>query len=327
MKLTRLVVFLIFSIAVSISCAQDGEMERRTFAAKLAEIKPGDNKQKVESLLGSASKVLDMKGVRLDQRPDAVQNSGAVEVWYYSTNDRSDFPTLGQLHFDSKGNTITTFGGAGAPINCDRISENELRDLLRLINQMPPATGRDWNPAVVIDVANAIVSLGKHDGHDVIREYIRISPETRIVYEQAALLLVVLHEVPDKAVGGPPLLLGSTFLNEPDDPSLIPRYPIHLLRYDIPVFLVFGYTYTGSPGSGLDVLDWYEVHGNWRNSKIEVPENLSEEIPALKKEVLDLLKIYHTSDMAAQIAKTVFSQLDRLLDRHTNSGNPFKNTP
>lgn len=327
MKLTRLIVFLIFAIVVSILHAQDGELERSTFAAKLAEIKPGDNKQKVERLLGSPSKVLDMTGIRVDQQPDVIRRSGAVEVWYYGTNDRSDFPTLGQLHFDSKGNTITTFGGSGAPINCDRISENELRDLLRLINQMPPATGRDWNPAVVIDVVNAIVSLGKHDGHDVIREYIRISPETRIVYEQAALLLVVLHEVPDKAVGGPPLLLGSTFLNESDDPNLIPRYPIHLLRYDIPVFLVFSYTYTGSPGSGLDVLDWYEIHGIWRSSKIEVPENLSEELAALKQEVSDLLKLYRTPDKAAQIANMVSSQLDRLLDRQTNGENTFKNTP
>jgi len=313
MTLIQLTLLGVLFVSSSFSGGQDNDVKRSEFVTKLAQIREGDNKQKVKSLLGTASKVLDVNNIQLNQRPDVIRYTGASEVWCYGTNDASDFPTLGQLHFDAEGKVITTYGGLGDSIKTERIDENKIQELLRLINQMPQANGRKWNPAVVINITNAFVDLGKQDCYTVIREYIRVSPEIRSVYEQVGLLLTVLHEVPDESAGFPKLILGFTMLNAPVDPELIPRYPIHLLRHDVPIFLVNGFTYSGGvPGSAIELLEWHEANGIFRKSKIEIPEVTDELMATLMRDVMDLLELYLDPDEADLIARSVYSQLDCL---------------
>lgn len=310
--------FMIFFLLVpnGILYAQESVMTREMFASTLAKVKQGDSTQAVVNLLGMPSKVLKAKDMEQTQLPMVMRSTGASEVWYYGTNHTLDFPTLGELHFDNTSKIIATSGGKGTPCSLSDISECELRELLRLVNSTPLASCSNWDPAGMVSVVNALVDHGKEDGLAVIREYIRVSPFNPDAYEQVGLLLRVLHEVPDDTRYFPELLLGISSFKEPEDPTLIPRYPIHLLRHEIPVFLPASFTHSGSPPDPTGIVDWYELNGVWRKSKITIPEELSaEELVVLQQEVMDLLTKCVGPDRAASNAEPIFRQLKRIVEQ------------
>ncbi len=313
MKFTGLILIAILSTLNALSWGQGNEMTRREFVMKIADIKKGSTRQQVKGHLGTPNKVLKVPDMRPNELPDVVRYTSAAEVWYYGTNDRSDFPTFGQVHFDASSKVIITYGGEGTPINVESISEEKLRDLLRLLHTMPQADGQNWDIVVVIKIVNALFDLGKNDGLAVIQEFIRVSPESYEIHEQVGLLLRMMHEVPENTGYFPELLLGYPLFGPPPDPKLIPRYPIHVLRHEIPVMLVNGYSTTGGvPGNTTEILEWYKVNGRWRRARIEVPALSAEEIKELKGQVMDLLEQYLDAPQAKATTNNVYSQLNRL---------------
>ncbi|MBL8854570.1 MAG: hypothetical protein JNK57_11435 [Planctomycetaceae bacterium] len=160
MKFNALFLMLLLSVYPPFAQSQQDELTRTQFATKMARILAGTNQRQVVEQLGLPDIEMTTVNKQPLQLPAAARALGASEYWYYGTNELSDFPTLGQVYFDSNRNVIGTFGGSGSPIKTETISENIVQNTLRLINSMPPADGSNWDPIVASRVTNFCLDLG-----------------------------------------------------------------------------------------------------------------------------------------------------------------------
>ena len=90
--------------------------------------------------------------------------------------------------------------------------------------------------------------------------------------EKIMLLLRVLFEVPRETGHMPPCQLGAFTHAEPEDPKLVPRFPIFVIS-DVPLFLVLGYTLEGLPPSARSDLNYFRKHGQFRAKPLSPPNN------------------------------------------------------
>ncbi len=301
----RTLIMLLLNLGV-VALAQVKEMTRNDFASKLVEIKKGMVRLDVERFLGKPEKVI-------------FTDASPAEIWYYGTNNVSDLPTLGYVWFDESGIVISAFGSMGTPANLDRITEDKLRDCLRLIHSMPAIDGYNWDPALVIKIANALTDLGKEDGLAVLHEYVTVAPLDIEVIERVWLLLRVLHQVPQDTKHFPEWEPGDFGELKLIPKEQVPRFPLHFVR-EIPVLFVtrLEYAIYVEPHSTLQMLEWYRDHGVWRESKLELPSLSSEELEAMRSELMDLTGQYMSDKMARRTTAMVCSQLERLKSRPQN---------
>ncbi|MBX3417035.1 MAG: hypothetical protein KF851_05480 [Pirellulaceae bacterium] len=305
-------IFIVALINFAPSLKPVQEATRVEFAGKMAKVKKGDSKLRVENVLGEADMILTNIRENLSLLREGVQYSGATEIWYYGTNKANDFPTLGQVHFDQNGNVIEIYGDAGNAMHSERINEADLKELLRLLDSMPVAKGRNWNPLIVIEIVNSLVGLGKDDGIAVFREYLRISPPSFEIHEQVCLLLRLLHEVPEEMGCFPEMKLGLPSSGFPKDMRLMPRFPVHVID-EIPVLMVSGYIFSGDvPDDNLEILDWFDSNAIWRKTELNTQQLTDEQFENIKRKVEGLGGQYLDSFHTKMLVQMIHSQLEFL---------------
>lgn len=274
-------------------------MTRAQFASELAGIENGASRNQVKAVLGPADRVW------------AAEGRGTSEIWYYGVEKENDFASLGQVHFDADGEVVVSYGGDGTPIPSYRIDEVTIRTCLNLIDSMPEADARKWNPSRVALIANVLSEKGKDQVLEIFREYLRVSPPSFESHEKVCLLLRILHEVPAETGCFPELKLGLAVHGQPKDPKLLPRFPVHFLD-GIPILMVNGYDYVGDiPTDTSGILNWYSINGVWRKTHIVISVLSEEEITKLKNKTMGLVEQYLDVPQAELTVKTVFEQLDK----------------
>jgi hypothetical protein len=198
---------------------------------------------------------------------------------YYGTNGHLTFPTLGQVYIDDHDKVQYIFGGRTKFLSAGKVTppdpnlfeENELRELLRLIDKAPALMGREYNPLPIIQIVNTLQPLGKEKALAAIDEYLRVASyfdsEAR---EGLFLVLRILFDVPEHP-GYMPRIYAGASSPPPDYPKLIPRFPI-VVKADIPLLLIYGYTFAGCPEPVEAHVDYFRKNGKLKDKPL-LPTN------------------------------------------------------
>jgi hypothetical protein len=213
--------------------------DRRHFAKALAKVKENMPGKAIVEALGRPD------DVRTQYDPGSISTFHTKEIWCYGTNGHLTFPTLGCVYVDTEDKVQYVFGGQGDPPASDLFREEQLRELLRLIDQAPPLAGYRYDPRRVIRIVNALQSLGKDKALAAIGEYLRVaSPFDSEAREGLFVVLRVLFDVPKGPAHMPTMYVGAPFPGAPKDMKPMPRFPVLLLD-DVPLLLVSGYVLVG----------------------------------------------------------------------------------
>ena len=100
-------------------------------------------------------------------------------------------------------------------------TEDELRDLLRLLDTAPGLDGYSYNPLPVIQIVNKLQPLGKEKALAAIAEYVRVSDEWsdfRGPRSGMFLVLAVLFDLPDGVYSDQAGSFGAPSPGPPKDP-------------------------------------------------------------------------------------------------------------
>ncbi len=262
-----LVILLVFACPLVRSQSIPQPRTRTEFVAAMAKIKEGMTAKEVLDILGKPD------DIRTQFDPGGISRVHTKEIWCYGANAHLSFPTLGCVYMDEDGQAQEAFGGEGQPPPSNMFTEDQLRDLLRLLDTTPALEGYSYNPLPVIRIVNTLQPLGKEKALAAIGEYIRVSGgwDFENPHEGMFLVLRVLFDVPDNIdpdqAGG----FGAPWPCGPKDPHRIPRFPIALVD-DIPLMLVSGYELEGMPTPMSDVLMFFRVNGQLRPKPL-VPSN------------------------------------------------------
>jgi hypothetical protein len=254
---------------------------RRAFAeqfAKIGEWMPADQ---VEAILGQPD------DVRTQRDPGRIDLTNTREIWGYGTDRHLGFATLASIAIDSERRVQYLSGTAGGGELDAQLGEDELRRLLRLLNEAGGRhlTGEKYNPRPVIAAVNALQPLGKSLGIAVLREYLKVSLGSGLG-EDAGLYAVIraLFDLPSVSSAPvqaqpvfdyfaiirtgylrPPLLGRADW--EPEDLSQFPRFPLVLVD-DVPLVVVTGYTLLEQPEAVSHHLDLLERDAQWRSQPL-----------------------------------------------------------
>jgi len=236
---------------------EDGALrDRAAFIHAMSQVKPGMTKARVRELLGEP------EDMRTQRDPGGITAARTEEIWRYGTAGHLTFPTLGSVHVQADGKVQYAFGGQGEPPPPGMFDEQELRRLLRIVDQVPSYnSGSQYDPLRLIRAVNALQPLGKEKALALVAEYLRVSswlddPGREGVF----LLLRALFEVPDPPGHMPPMMVGAPSPAAPSDPKALPRFPL-LIRDDIPFLLVTGYALGGAPEPPERHLEYFREHG------------------------------------------------------------------
>jgi len=233
---------------------------RAEFATAMAKIKEGVAEKEVLDILGKPD------DVRTQFDPGGISRVHTREIWCYGAKAHLSFPTLGCVYIDENGRTQEAFGVKGQPPKPDMFTEDELRDLLRLLDTAPGLDGYSYNPLPVIKIANTLQPLGKEKALAAIGEYIRVSSEWSGFGEARSgifLVLRVLFDVPESVDPIKVVAFGAPSPPGPKDPHRIPGFPIALVD-DIPLMLVNGYSLAGMATPMEKVVAFFRDNGELR---------------------------------------------------------------
>src|SRR5262249_8068984 len=193
------------------------------------------------------------------------------EIWRYGTMGHLTPATLGKVYIDNQGRAQYIYG-QGEPRADESFAEEELRQLLRILAEVPSYdAGIGYNPLRVIQAVNALHPLGKLRALSVIDEHLRITSNfDDDSHEGVFLVLRTLFDVPSPPGYMPEMWVGAPNPPAPEDKRLLPRFPI-ALEDDIPFNLVNGYTVAGAPQQPEIHVDYFREHGVIRARPLSPP--------------------------------------------------------
>jgi hypothetical protein len=141
---------------------------RQQFAALMSRVSPEMTRDEVEAILGKPD------DVKTKYDPGGAETG---ETWRYGTNGHLTTATLGSVYIDENGKVKWVHGAAGDPPPAWMFPEEELRTLLRILDETPSySNGWGYNPRSVIRAVNALQPLGKEKALAAVAEYLRIAP-------------------------------------------------------------------------------------------------------------------------------------------------------
>jgi hypothetical protein len=217
--------------------------DRFRFASAMSHVDEGTSRDEVLSLLGPPDDIRTLA----DKDADADQHAGLLyettEMWCYGTDRHLGFPTLGHLYFTELGIVHHHHAPTMPVVEVLRLfPEEELRGLLRLLDQAPPPSSDRFQPRLLVQIVNRLQPLGKDKVLAAVTEYLRIAPYYGFAHARPGLFLVlrVLFDLPDGMSDYPVMHIGSPTPPPPTDGTSIPRFPL-TLSGDIPLLLVCGY--------------------------------------------------------------------------------------
>lgn len=131
---------------------------------------------------------------------------------------------------------------------------------LALIERLSGFSGFAFNPGILIEAANYLCSLDKDFVFRVLEQYCHRANQEPTQRSDNALLVARVSYVPnDRRQPLPRLALGAPDLKEPQDPSLFPIFPLHLVE-GIPFLLIGGYVLGGEAMPPMDYIAWCARH-------------------------------------------------------------------
>lgn len=244
-------------------------LPRVRFAEAMSSVKWGTSASQVLSAIGTP----DARHHR-----DAVLPTGLFpetsEIWYYGLAGPHAFPTLGQVWLGIDGVVKAVTGGGSVDSAVINLPEEELRDHLAFISQLPTPEGDSFDPLLVIQTVNRLQPLDVQTSCGIALEYLRVAGFERVYVEPSIAL--VFRVLMDELVHPP--LLPVTYFGTPHPPppaniSMYPRFPI---RLDSDVPLLFVQHYTPRMTSGIHTIEpllrHYHEFGSHRPHRLQ-PSN------------------------------------------------------
>ncbi len=263
-----LTVLLLFAGVLAQSQGAPQPRTRAEFVAAMAKTKEGMTEKEVLDILGKPD------DIRTQFDPGGISRVHTKEIWCYGVKSHLSFPTLGCVYIDENARAQEVFGGKGQPPKPDMFTEDELRDLLRLLDTAPGLEGYSYNPLPVIQIVNTLQPLGKEKALAAIGEYIRVSDQwSSFEGPRSGLFLVlrVLFDVPKSVDPSQAGAFGAPSPPGPKDPHRIPRFPIVLVD-NIPLMLAGGYSLEGMATPMEEVLAFFRDNGQLHPEPL-VPSN------------------------------------------------------
>lgn len=236
---------------------------RRDFASAMGKLDEGMSARRVLELLGPPDDTIS----RSD--PRGIYTVGTREIWRYGTSGHHSAATLGQVYIDESGSVQYVYGGRGSPPPQDMFSETELRNIINVLAEVPSYNaGSHYDPLKVIRAVNLLQPLGRGKTLAAIGEFLRVSSDfDDPAREGMFLVLRTLFEVPSVPGYFPRMLVGAPDPSEPNDPKLLPRFPIALVD-DVPLLVVEGYSLGGLAEPPEDELDYFRRDGKLRATQL-----------------------------------------------------------
>ena len=231
---------------------------RLRFTRSLSQIEKGMAAQQVLALLGPP------EDIRTLNDPGGISTIGTKEIWRYGTSGHLTIATLGQIYVDQD-SRVQYICGKGEPPPEGLFEEEELRRFLIALDEVPSyQAGRFFNPRALIVAVNLLQPLGKERALAAIAEYLRVACELQADARKGAFLVLrVLFEVPEDTGYMPPMRVGVPGPPAPNDPKLLPRFPI-TIEGDIPFLLIDGYCLAGFPQPPEEHVKYFREHGKLR---------------------------------------------------------------
>jgi hypothetical protein len=145
---------------------------RRQFVTLMSQISTEMTREEVEAILGKPD------DIRTKYDPGGVWRTQTGEIWRYGTNGHLTTATLGSVYIAEDGKVQLVCGGDGDPPPAWMFTEEELRAILRILDDAPSYSyGWGYNPRGVIRAVNALQPLGKEKSLAAVAEYLRIAPD------------------------------------------------------------------------------------------------------------------------------------------------------
>jgi hypothetical protein len=137
------------------------------------------------------------------------------------------------------------------------------RDLDQILMATRGLAGGTFDPLTVIRSVNALHPLGKEGALDAIQDFVQRHRSEVEVSHGMFLVLRCLFEIPTPPGYMPRMLFGQPTPDEPQDPTLVPCFPLVLLS-DIPLQLVRGWDLFGAPQDIKSHLSYFRRQGRLR---------------------------------------------------------------
>jgi len=250
---------------------------RHEFATAMNKVKVGMSEAEVVALLGRPDDMRterDPGGVEPRTDPIAFFNCKTKEVWRYGASGHLTTALLGQVYIDKDGVVEHVFG-KNTPPPKRMFAERELRSLLDALGHVPSYnSGWEYNPRNVIKAVNLLQPLGKVKALAAIDEFLRVTSHLHDERREGMFLVLrTLFEVPDSRstlFSAPknrgymqPMQVGGSRPKAPDDPKLLPRFPISI-EGDIPFLLVRDFSSSLDPEQPESHVAYFRKNGQIR---------------------------------------------------------------
>lgn len=153
---------------------------RADFVEAISTIERGMSIDQVRAVLGEPDDIV------FEHLRHGIWDSHVDQLWRYGVDVHLDFPTLGEVGLSSHGTVMHIRGGGGAPPDPGLVSEQVLREILRLIDEefglrlwlKFDARRLHSRQASLIRVINRLLPLGKDGVLAVLGEYDRVVAQT-----------------------------------------------------------------------------------------------------------------------------------------------------
>jgi hypothetical protein len=256
--------------AAASALAIDPPRNRHEFARAISELKEVTPEGRFRGLKEGTpeAEVLDRLGrpddIRTEHDPGGISTVGTKEIWRYGTSGHLTTATLGQVYIGKDGRSQYVFG-KGTPPPEGMFEERNLRVLLDALGEVPSYNAAwDYNPRKVIRAVNLLHPLGKEKALAAIDEYLRVSSHWHDDGREGVFLVLrTLFDVPEDLGHMPPMLVGAPSPSEPEDPKLLPRFPI-AIEGDIPFLVAEGFNLAGSPEPPESHVAYFREKGRLR---------------------------------------------------------------
>jgi hypothetical protein len=233
----------------------------------MSQVSPKMTREEVEAILGKPD------DIRTKYDPGGIWRTQTGEIWRYGTNGHLTTATLGSVYIAEDSKVQLVCGGDGDPPPAWMFAEEELRAILRILDEAPSYNyGWGYNPRGVIRAVNALQPLGKEKALAAVAEYLRIAPHWFEAHGVSGIFLVLrtLFEIPNPPGHMPVMVVGEPSPMAPEDLTKIPRFPIYI-QDDIPFLMVSGYSGFGQAEHPKERLNYFRKHGVIRSLPLIPP--------------------------------------------------------
>lgn len=158
----------------------------------------------------------------------------------------------------------------------DSLGDNrsKITPAIDLIRSLPGFSGLRFNPRVLIAAVNHLQSAGTEESLKTLRDYWTIARQAPEYSNPENILLVarILFVYADEQKGKPRLLLGQPDLEEPEDPTLFPVFPL-CIHQGIPFLIIGGYRIGGEAQPPIEYVEWCSRHCELRSDPLIPTDN------------------------------------------------------